>query len=76
MSIFNQNLIHLRESKGLTQEMMSYAITQIGIEPVKLKRYQAWEEGRAFPPEHILIAICDVLDYRDIYVMLTKRLNT
>lgn len=70
MYFFSQNLTYLRQTKKLTQEEAAAAIG------VKLKRYQAWEEGRSHPHLKLMVKVCDVLDFHDIYRMLTSRILT
>ena len=70
MSIFSANLTFLRKERKLTQFEVSQALC------VKVKRYEAWEEGRAEPPYYLLVKIADFFEVSDIYQLLTFRLIT
>jgi transcriptional regulator with XRE-family HTH domain len=74
MSTFSQNLVFFREQAELSQREVAEKLST-EREPVKVARYQAWEEERAFPPAHLLVRICDVFEYRDIYSMLTQNIR-
>lgn len=69
LSIFARNLKHLRNKKKISRSAI--------VEYLKIKysRYGPYEEARAFPPEEILVNICNALDYYDIYKMLTVDLR-
>jgi transcriptional regulator with XRE-family HTH domain len=64
-TIFRDNLIHLRQTLGLSQEE---AARKIGI---KRSRLASYEEGRATPGPDILVKICDGLSITDLYAFLT-----
>lgn len=72
---FSENLVYLREKKNLTQQQLAVKLCEACNIEIKLKRYQAWEENRAFPGPRILVKLCDVLEYKDIYALISKRLN-
>ncbi len=63
---FAKNLAEKRKEKGFVQKQIADML------PVKLKTYQAWEEGRGTPPYDILIKLCKTLECTDIYSFLTK----
>lgn len=74
MSTFSRNLVFLREQSNLTQAQTAQRLSQ-EKEKIDLKRYQAWEEERGCPPFHLLVKICDMFEYRDIYTLLTADLR-
>ena len=71
---FVQNLIHLREKKGLTQQQMAAKLCTPQKE-FSIKTYQAYEEGRAWPRPQTLVRICDALQFTDIYSLLTRKIE-
>lgn len=75
MSYFVENIIYLREQKGLTQQKMSEKLSEVCHQPVNLKRWQKYEEGLRNPPPFIIAGLCQVLEYYDVYKLLTVRLN-
>jgi transcriptional regulator with XRE-family HTH domain len=66
--IFIQNLIMIREAKGLYQWQMVEALGN----GLKMKRYQSWEERRGFPPPFFMRIICEKFNV-EMSEMLTKR---
>jgi DNA-binding XRE family transcriptional regulator len=75
LAIFAQNLTYLRERKGFKQQQMSNILCEACRETVSIKRYQSWEEARALPPLRITAKICDVLQFKDIYQLLTEKIE-
>lgn len=65
-NILSLNLKKVRVKKGLTQGQAAINLN------VNIKRYQAWEEHRAEPPTHMLVAIADLFQIDDLYLFLTK----
>lgn len=72
--MFNQNLVYLRDKRGLKQREVAAMLSRVCKEEVKLDRYQQWEYGKAEPPLRILVGLCEVLQFKDIYALLTKKL--
>lgn len=70
LETFSNNLKHLRSERNLTRRDMSNLLS------VDVKRYSAWEEGRAYPHTEIMIRLCDLLEYKDIYSLLTMDIRT
>lgn len=67
--VFADNIKYLREQSGLTQKR---AAEKLGI---TIKRYQAWEEARAFPSIPMFIKLCNFYRKRNIYKLVTTRLK-
>lgn len=67
---FSRNLTKLRTKKRITQEEAASAIG------VKLKRYQAWEEGRNKPRMSVLEKICEFYEIKDIRELLQTKQTT
>ncbi|MBN8852243.1 MAG: hypothetical protein BGO55_00675 [Sphingobacteriales bacterium 50-39] len=65
MNYFSKNITHLRNKKNRTQQEIADALG------VKLKRYQAWEEGRALPRLPLLLKLCELHGKFDL-AQLTK----
>lgn len=74
MYFFNQNLIYLREKKGFTQQQMAAKLCTPQKE-FSIKTYQSYEEARAWPKPQTLVRICDVLQFTDIYSLLTRKIE-
>jgi transcriptional regulator with XRE-family HTH domain len=68
MNNFGKNLEKLRKDRKLTQQQCAAAIG------IKVRRYQAWEEGRALPQMKLLPQICEAFQYFDIFSLITDEL--
>jgi DNA-binding XRE family transcriptional regulator len=66
---FAGNLRRIREHRGYSQEQMADHLA------VTVNVYQAWENVAAFPPARELVKICDLLDYRNVYKMITATID-
>lgn len=42
---------------------------------ITTNRFKRWQEGVCFPKNDVMVAICDLLGYWDIYAMLTRHIN-
>ena len=67
--LYANNLNYLARRKGLTRERI-YELTGIPI-----SSWGSYVEGRAFPNHIRLPVICAVLDFYDIYALLTTDLS-
>lgn len=53
MNYFSKNITYLRKKNRKTQQQVADALR------VKLKRYQAWEEGRCLPRTDVFLRLCE-----------------
>jgi len=60
MNYFSKNITHLRNKNNKTQQEIATALG------VKLKRYQAWEEGRSLPRLPMLLKLCEMYGLFDL----------
>lgn len=70
MTKFSENLVTIRESKGLTQEGMAEYLTRKGMQ-CTLKRYSKWEQGH-HPRIPSLLKLCEILEITDMRGLFTR----
>lgn len=64
---FAHNITYLRTQRRMTQEQIADAIG------VKLKRYQAWEEGRCLPRMKLMVKVCAYFDCHDVFKFVNEK---
>ncbi|HEY4207997.1 MAG TPA: helix-turn-helix transcriptional regulator [Puia sp.] len=69
MNHFATNITHLRKQQNKTQKDVARGLS------VDVKRYQAWEEGRATPQLSMASRICEYYQFYDLYSMITKNIT-
>ncbi|HTE34067.1 MAG TPA: helix-turn-helix transcriptional regulator [Chryseolinea sp.] len=75
MTKFSENLVAIREAKGLTQEKMVLWLAERGLR-ITRTRLKSWELGERMPGAYVLIRLCDVLDIVDIRSFVNHHIVT
>lgn len=68
-SLYASNLKALMDQRKVSSEQLC---EKLGITENRFKR---WQEGVCFPKTEVMVAICDLLRYWDIYAMLTRHIG-
>lgn len=69
LEIFAANLQYLMKSKGVLPGEMAVHLK------ISRDRLDRWLSKVCYPQMNVLIAICDYLEYTDIYSLLTVKLG-
>ena len=75
MTKFSENLVAIREAKGLTQEKMVGWLAQRNLY-ITRDCLASWESGRRMPGAYMLIRLCDTLDIIDIRSFVNHHIVT
>ena len=68
--IFSANLIKIRHKMKMSQQQFADGLG------VNIKRVMAWEEGRAYPKVSMMIQLADFIGEKNIYDLVTKKIET